>query len=300
MAGVPPNVSPTVFAPRISGSIGVGMALLSVNALAVCLDGHTILDEIAFDLAAGRWIGLLGPNGSGKTTLLRAIGAHVPFEGTIMLQGRPVEAWSAEERARRLTYVQQAPSLTFDFTVEDLVLLGRAPHRGWLSRYQSEDRDRVREALKRVDLEGFVDRSVLSLSGGERQRVFLAQALVQEADLLLLDEPTSHLDVQYQFSVLQEVQSLVSAGRTVITVFHDLERAARYADRLLILDEGRLVADGAPEAVLTPDCIADVFGMEAQVEPRHDGGVRIDYVGPVSTVHDDGSSGPFDAPVMNR
>jgi iron complex transport system ATP-binding protein len=155
-----------------------------------------------------------------------------------------------------------------------------------VQRYQADDRERVQDALRRVDLEGFADRSVLSLSGGERQRVFLAQALVQEADLLLLDEPTAHLDVQYQFSVLQEVQALVAAGRTVITVFHDLERAARYAERLLILDEGRLVADGAPRGVLTPDCIADVFGMEARVEPRSEGGVHIDYVGPVSGSED--------------
>ena len=198
------------------------MGLLSVDDLTVRLDGHTILSDVGFDLSAGTWVGLLGPNGSGKTTLLRALGGHLPFQGTIMLDGRPVEQWTATDRARRLAYVQQAPSLTFDFTVEDLVLLGRTPHRGWMQRYQSNDRERARDALRRVDLEGFADRSVLSLSGGERQRVFLAQALVQDADLLLLDEPTSHLDVQYQFSVLEEVQALVAAGRTVITVFHDL------------------------------------------------------------------------------
>ena len=262
------------------------MGLLSVDTLTVRLDGHTILADVGFDLSGGAWVGLLGPNGSGKTTLLRALGAHLPFEGTITLDGRPLQQWTATERAQRLAYVQQTPSLTFDFTVEDLVLLGRAPHRGWVQRYQADDRERVQDALRRVDLEGFADRSVLSLSGGERQRVFLAQALVQEADLLLLDEPTAHLDVQYQFSVLQEVQALVAAGRTVITVFHDLERAARYAERLLILDEGRLVADGAPRAVLTPGCIADVFGMEARVEPRSEGGVHIDYVGPVSGSED--------------
>ena len=274
------------------------MGLLSVDTLTVRLDGHTILADVGFDLSGGAWVGLLGPNGSGKTTLLRALGAHLPFEGTITLDGRPLQQWTATERAQRLAYVQQTPSLTFDFTVEDLVLLGRAPHRGWVQRYQADDRERVQDALRRVDLEGFADRSVLSLSGGERQRVFLAQALVQEADLLLLDEPTAHLDVQYQFSVLQEVQALVAAGRTVITVFHDLERAARYAERLLILDEGRLVADGAPRAVLTPGCIADVFGMEARVEPRSEGGVHIDYVGPVSG-SEDGSARGSTASVTN-
>ena len=268
------------------------MGLLSVDDLTVRLDGHTILSDVGFDLSAGTWVGLLGPNGSGKTTLLRALGGHLPFQGTIMLDGRPVEQWTATDRARRLAYVQQAPSLTFDFTVEDLVLLGRTPHRGWMQRYQSNDRERARDALRRVDLEGFADRSVLSLSGGERQRVFLAQALVQDADLLLLDEPTSHLDVQYQFSVLEEVQALVAAGRTVITVFHDLERASRYAERLLILNDGRLVADGPSVGVLTPECIAEVFGMEARVESRSEGGVHIDYVGPVSASEDGSARQP--------
>jgi iron complex transport system ATP-binding protein len=258
------------------------MSLLSVEHLDVRLDGHEILTDVGFEVEQGTWIGLLGPNGSGKTTLLRAIGDHIPFEGTIRLDGRRVETWSARERARRLAYVRQAPSLTFDFTVEELVLLGRAPHRGWLQAYRTNDRSLVREALWRVDLEGFAERSVLSLSGGEMQRVFLAQALVQEADLLMLDEPTSHLDVHYQFSFMERVRALVEKGRTVLAVFHDLELAARYAERLLVLQAGRLVSRGRPASVLTPDCIAEVFGMEARTERRDDGTLRIEYVAPVS------------------
>ncbi|MFB6247521.1 MAG: ABC transporter ATP-binding protein [Salinibacter sp.] len=257
------------------------MSLLSVDQVNVRLDGQTILRDIHFHLAAGRWVGLIGPNGSGKTTLLRAIGALIAFDGHIQLDGQPVEALSARERARRLAYVRQAPSLTFDFTVEELVLLGRAPHRGWMQSYQSEDRAQVRSALARVDLEGFAGRSVLSLSGGELQRVFLAQALVQEADLLLLDEPTSHLDVHYQFSFMQQVRALVAEGRTVVTVFHDLELAARHAERLLVLKEGRLVEDGPPDEVLTPECIADVFGMKARIERPSGRPLRIEYLAPV-------------------
>jgi iron complex transport system ATP-binding protein len=258
------------------------MSLLSVDQLDVQLDGHDILSDVGFDIEAGTWVGLIGPNGSGKTTLLRAIGAHIPFSGTIRLDGRSVEAWNAQERARRLAYVQQAPALTFDFTVEELVLLGRAPHRGWLQAYRADDRSHVRKALSRVDLDGFAERSVLSLSGGETQRVFLAQALVQEADLLLLDEPTSHLDVHYQFSFMDQVAGLVDAGRTVLAVFHDLELAARYADRLLVLHQGRLVAIGPPASVLTPACLAEVFGMRARTERRNDGTLRIEYLWPVS------------------
>ncbi len=258
------------------------MPLLSVDQLDVRLDGHEILADVEFEMEQGTWIGLLGPNGSGKTTLLRAIGTHIPFDGTIRLDGRRVDDWTARERARRLAYVRQASSLTFDFTVEELVLLGRAPHRGWLQAYRSDDRSLVREALSMVDLDGFADRSVLSLSGGEMQRVFLAQALVQEADLLLLDEPTSHLDVHYQFAFMEQVQALVNGGRTVLAVFHDLELAARYADRLLVLQEGRILSRGAPGAVLTPECIADVFGMRTHIDRRDDGTLRIEYVAPVS------------------
>ena len=259
------------------------MSLLSVDHVSVQLDGQTILRDIDFSLSAGTWVGLIGPNGSGKTTLLRAIGALVSFEGEIVLDGTPVEALPAQERARKLAYVRQAPSLTFDFTVEELVLLGRAPHRGWMQSYQAEDRDRVRAALARVDLAGFAGRSVLSLSGGELQRVFLAQALVQEADLLLLDEPTSHLDVHYQFAFMEQVRALIAEGRTVLTVFHDLELAAQHAERLLVLRDGRLVADGPPENVLTPDRIADVFGMKARVERPSGGRLRIEYLAPVRT-----------------
>ncbi|PSR04264.1 MAG: ABC transporter [Bacteroidetes bacterium SW_8_64_56] len=259
------------------------MALLSVDQLTVTLDGHTILRDVGFDVPAGRWVGVLGPNGAGKTTLLRAIGGHIPFEGDICLEGVPNEDLRAQKRARTLAFVRQARSLTFDFTVEEFVLLGRAPHRGWFQAYRASDQDRVRETLARVDLEDFGHRSVLSLSGGEMQRVFLAQALVQDADLLLLDEPTAHLDVHYQFSFMDRVRTQVAEGRTVLAVGHDLELAARYADRLLLLDEGKLRAEGPPAAVLTPDRIAKVFGMRAEVDRHPNGTLRIDYLGPIAS-----------------
>ncbi|MEF8866200.1 MAG: ABC transporter ATP-binding protein [Salinibacter sp.] len=263
------------------------MALLSVDRLSVALDGHTILRDVSFEVAAGQWAGILGPNGAGKTTLLRAIGGHIPFDGEIRLSGTPVDAMSVDERARALAVVRQARSLTFDFTVEEFVLLGRAPHRGWIQAYRSADRARVREALARVDLDDFGGRSVLSLSGGEMQRVFLAQALVQEADALLLDEPTAHLDVHYQFSFMNQVRAQVEeAGRTVLAVGHDLELAARYADRLLLIEDGALRAQGAPESVLTPERVASVFGMRVALDQHPDGTPRIDYLGPVPSSSD--------------
>lgn len=247
-----------------------------------------ILHDVTFDLDAGTFVGLLGPNGSGKTTLLRALSALISFKGTIRLDGRPVEAWTAAERARRLAFVRQVPSMTFDFTVDELVRLGRAPHKRWLDGYSAADRDRVREALATVDLDGCADRSVLSLSGGERQRVFLAQALVQDADLLLLDEPTSHLDVHYQFSFMDRIQAQVERGRTVLAVFHDLDLAARYADRLLVLSDGHLVADGPPQSVLTPERIASVFRIRADVVDTADGSPHIVYRGPVKAASTNG------------
>lgn len=269
----------SLFALTSGGSV----ALLSVDRLTVTLDGHTILRDVGFEVTAGQWVGILGPNGAGKTTLLRALGGHIPFDGDIRLLGIPIETMSAQERARTQAFVRQARSLTFDFTVEEFVLLGRAPHRGWLQAYRHTDRERVQEALARVDLEDFGGRSVLSLSGGEMQRVFLAQALVQDADLLLLDEPTAHLDVHYQFSFMEQVRTQVNAGRTVLAVGHDLELAARYADRLLLIADGELRAQGPPNTVLTPERIASVFGMRVALNQHPDGTLRIDYLGPVSS-----------------
>ena len=259
------------------------MPLLSAQQVSVTLDQQPILHDLSFDVAEGTWTGLLGPNGSGKTTLLRAISGLLDYDGTLTFEERAVDRWPTRALARRLAFVRQSPSLTFDFTVADLVLLGRSPHKSWLQSYSQADHAQMHDALSHVELDGFADRSVLSLSGGELQRVFLAQALVQEADVLLLDEPTAHLDVHYQFTFMDQVQELVENGRTILAVFHDLELAARYADRLLVLDEGRLVADGPPTEVLTPDLIARVFRMQAEVEHTLDGALRIDYQGRATT-----------------
>lgn len=231
---------------------------------------------MSFVLEPGTWTGLLGPNGSGKTTLLRALGGHLPAAGRILLDGRPLAEWTARQRARRLAFVRQAPTLTFDFTVRELVALGRSPHVGWLAR-NSPGHNAIHAALAAVDLDGFADRSVLSLSGGERQRAFLAQALLQETPVLLLDEPIAHLDVRYQFQFLDRIRTLVDEGRTVLAVFHDLEQAARYADRLLLLHNGALTASGPPADVLTPQRIASVFRMDATVGTDPHGALRIHY-----------------------
>lgn len=259
------------------------MPLLSAQSCTVRLADTPIVRAVDFEVTAGSCTALLGPNGSGKTTLLRALGGVLPYEGDLSLQDRPLRNWPQRALARRVAFVRQAPVLSFDLQVEDLVALGRSPHKRLLEGHTSPDRSRVRQALQAVELEGFESRSVLSLSGGELQRAFLAQALAQEADLLLLDEPTAHLDVHYQYTFMERVRRLTRAGRTVLAAVHDLELAARYADRLLVLDEnGRLAADGAPADVLTPALIADVFRMKARVETTDDAALRVRYLGPLS------------------
>lgn len=255
-----------------------GDPILEVADLQVSLSGKPILKGPSFQVRAGSWVGLLGPNGSGKTTLLRAISGALPFEGSVSLDGKPLGAWRPRDLARRLAFVRQSVALTFDLTVEDLVLLGRTPHKRWLDGYMEEDHEMLRRALAEVELTGFERRSVLSLSGGELQRAFLAQAFVQEADILLLDEPTAHLDVHHQFEFMEQVRRLVERGRTVVAVFHDLELAARYAESVLVLKSGQLVAAGPPAETLTPDLIASVFRVQAECATTADGQLRIHYV----------------------
>lgn len=249
----------------------------SASDLSVTLSGNRILNRISFDIDEGLWIGLLGPNGAGKTTLLRAMAGLIPYEGSLRLDQKEIRTWQPRDLARRLALVRQTHSLSFDFRVDELVLLGRSPHKSLLSVYEKQDFKIVQDALRLVDLETFGDRSVASLSGGEQQRVFLAQALAQEASMLLLDEPTTHLDVHHQFEFLRHVREFVKQGKTVIGAFHDLELAARFSDVLLILDSGAIIDFGNPETVLTSEMIADVFRMDATVEQSETGGPIIRY-----------------------
>ena len=255
--------------------------LCSAERLRVRLNGRPVLHGLSFDLARGHWIGLVGPNGSGKTTLLRTLAGLLPHEGRLELDGQPVRAYPPRERARRIAFVRQSPDLSFEFRVAEYVLLGRAPHRGWLEGFTKADRARAAEALAAVGLEGFEDRTMNALSGGEQQRVQLAQALAQEPDVLLLDEPTAHLDVHHQFEIMDRVAAEVEGGRTAIAAFHDLAFAARYADRLLVLHDGRLAADGPPPQVLTPDLLRTVFRMDAEVTAGPAGRLEIRYLQPV-------------------
>ncbi|MDX1741361.1 MAG: ABC transporter ATP-binding protein [Rhodothermales bacterium] len=256
--------------------------IATANRLCVALEGVEVLKDVSFSVSESQWIGLLGPNGAGKTTLLRCLGGLIHYRGELTLSGREVRDWPRRDLARKLAFVRQSVPLAFDFRVDELVLLGRSPHKRWHTVFSRDDRELAEEALDRVDLRALSSRSIHSLSSGERQRVFLAQALTQEPSILLLDEPTAHLDIHHQFSFLGHVREHVGAGLSVVAAFHDLELAAQFADQLLILHKGRVAAFGPPSEVLTSKVIADVYGVDATVSTDGDRITGVRYHGNIS------------------
>jgi len=217
-------------------------------------------------VAPGEVVGLVGPNGAGKTTLLRvATRVLAPDAGCVRLGGRPVDALSRRELARRLAIVPQDTAIPFPFRVIEVVLMGRTPHLGALELEGRADVARARAALERVGIAHLAERSVLEISGGERQLAAVARALVQEPEVLLFDEPTAFLDLRHRVDVLHRVRELAAEGRSALVVSHDLSLAARFCDRLAILHEGRVLASGPPEAVLTPERLRTAFGVAADV-----------------------------------
>ena len=270
----------------------VSAALLRAAGLSVTLGRTPTLQDVSFTLESGTLVGLVGPNGSGKTTLLRAICGLLPYQGSLRLRNQEVSTWKARALAQHVAFVRQGAQLSFDFTVREMVLLGLSPHKRLLEHTSNSDHQRAQVALDRVDLSGFEGRSMLSLSGGERQRVYLAQALVQNAELLLLDEPTTHLDVHHQHGFLQLVSTLVDSGRAGLAVFHDLELAARYCSHLLVLSGGRLVAQGPPQDTITEALLASVFQMRATVDGTGGPALRIAYLEPKSAHQYESSDTP--------
>ena len=239
-----------------------GLALAGVR---VALDGAPVLDGIDLALAGGELLLLAGRNGAGKTTLLRAAaGLLRPSAGRVELDGRPLAAFSRRELARRIAFVPQETGVPFPFTAGQLVLLGRTPHLGWLAFESRADVAAAEAALARLGLSALADRSVLELSGGERQLVQLARALAQDAPVLLLDEPTTHLDLAHRALVLGCLRELAREGRAVLVVSHDLA-AAGYANRVALLAQGRIAALGSPAEVIRPDLLRTAFGVETQV-----------------------------------
>ncbi|SEJ12148.1 ABC transporter ATP-binding protein [Demequina mangrovi] len=235
-----------------------------VEALSVARGHREVLSDVSFAAAPGEIVGLLGPNGAGKTTLLGAIaGMLAPASGRVLLDGDDAHRLPRREAARRVALMEQQPDRDIPLRAADIVALGLLPHRGRFDRGGSpRDAALAREALATVGAEELAERPWTELSGGERQRVSLARALAQRPRLLLLDEPTNHLDVRAQLDTLRFVADL---GITAIAALHDLDHAARLCTRIVLLDRGRVAAQGAPAEVLTPEVIASVYGVRATV-----------------------------------
>ncbi|MET8151372.1 ABC transporter ATP-binding protein [Actinoplanes sp. NPDC049668] len=239
---------------------------MTVRGLRVLLGGTVIVDGIDLDVADGEWVTIIGPNGAGKSTALRAIGGLLPFHGDISLGGTALERLPRRERARTVATVAQSPVVPPGMLVFDYVLLGRTPYVPALGRESASDLAAVDEALAALDLVDMRARRLDTLSGGERQRVFLARALAQGARTLLLDEPTSALDIGHQQEVLDLVDRLRGErGLTVLATMHDLSIAGEYADRMVLLAGGRVVAAGTAREVLTQELLAKHYRVRVKV-----------------------------------
>ena len=234
---------------------------LSCRGVRVSFRGQEVVCGVDLELGSGEWLGIIGPNGAGKSTLLRSIVGLADYSGTIDLGG------GLTPGAADVALVPQFPVMPKGMTVAEYVLLGRTAHLGWLARESKFDRQVVSSVLRRLEITAFADRLVSTLSGGEAQQVVVARALAQQSPVLLLDEPTSALDLGHQVSVLELVDNLRrTEGLSVLAAMHDLSAAARFADRLILIDHGRIVAQGSPDGVLRPDLLSAVYGTPLTVQ----------------------------------
>ena len=242
------------------------MTALGLDGVSVTLGGARIVDRLSCAVEQGEWVALIGPNGAGKTTALRAIAGLVEYDGDVRVLARDARTLARKELARQIALVPQVPVIPGDITVRAYVLLGRTPHLGYFGSEGRTDLRAVDAALEQLDLVPFAERRLDTLSGGERQRATLARALAQDAPVLLLDEPTAALDMGRQQQVLEIVDRLrTRRGLTVLSTMHDLTLAGQYADRLLLIDGGHLVAAGTADEVLTRALITEHYGAEVEV-----------------------------------
>jgi iron complex transport system ATP-binding protein len=239
--------------------------VIALREVSVTLGATRALEDVSFTVERGEWVGLIGPNGAGKTTALRAICGLAAYRGSIELDGREARELGRRTLARTAALVPQLPERPPELTVAEYVLLGRTPHLGYFAAESGHDRAAAAQALVRLELTALADRLLGSLSGGELQRAVLARAVAQEADVLLLDEPTSALDLGRQQQALELVHALRADGLTIIATMHDLTLAGQYADRLVLLDRGSVVAEGVPRDVLSTANLAAYYGAEVRV-----------------------------------
>ena len=236
---------------------------ISAQAINVCFNKKHILQNLDFNLHNKEFVGIIGPNGSGKSTFLKCLYRVLrPNAGTIKFNGQNLDELSFRESAQRLAVVAQHNFCSFDFSVMEIVLMGRAPHKTIFESNNNTDYAIALEALKTVGLENFADRSFITLSGGEQQRVILARALTQQTNCLILDEPTNHLDIKYQLQIMDIVKEL---NLSVAAAIHDLNIAAMYCDRLIALQDGKIIGNGSPRQLLTENFIYDTYGIKCKI-----------------------------------
>lgn len=252
------------------------MSSITIDEVTVTYDTKCAVDAFTLSVAGGEWVALLGPNGAGKTSVLRAIAGLTAFDGVISIDSASVRNIARRRLAQLVAYVPQRPILPTGATVTDYVLMGRNPYIRYFATESKSDVDTTTRVLHRLDLAAFADRDVASLSGGEAQRVVMARALAQEAPILLLDEPTSELDVGRQQHVLELVDELrIEVGLTVLSTMHDLTLAGQYAQQFVLLSGGRAVARGSAEEVLSTDLIEQHYGASVEVLPCSSGVVVV-------------------------
>ncbi|MGW0045155.1 ABC transporter ATP-binding protein [Rhodococcus sp. NPDC003348] len=264
---------------------------LAAENLVACYGDRVIIDGLDLQIPAGVVTTIIGPNGCGKSTLLRSLGRLLkPRSGRVLLDGKAISQMRTKDVARTLGMLPQAPVAPEGLTVADLVSRGRHPHQSWLRQWSSDDEGEVAKALALTGVSDLADRAIDELSGGQRQRAWISMALAQGTDILLLDEPTTYLDLAHSVEVLDLVDRLHSElGRTVVMVLHDLNLAIRYSDRLVVMSKGSVVASGTPSEVISPELLLEVFGLEARVidDPVSDRPLIV----PVGTRHVYGTAG---------
>lgn len=244
--------------------------MLTVDSVSIRYEQKNIISNFSFSVKKGEIVSIIGPNGSGKSTLLKAISRFIPYhEGTVLFEEENLRSMNAKQVARKMCMLSQKNQAPSDMTVDELVSYGRIPHKKWFEKFNDEDKKIVSWALEKTHLTDFKDRAVSSLSGGESQRAWIAMALAQHPKILLLDEPTTYLDISHQHEVLELVRELNrDMDMTVIMVLHDLNQAARYSDKIVVVQAGDKVMDGSPSEVMTTDMIRQVYRMNAEIEYR--------------------------------
>lgn len=257
------------------------MSVISSEHISLRLGNNQILKNVSFSADEGEFIGLIGPNGSGKSTWLRALCGLLKYDhGKAVIKHKEISSYPVREIARLIGYVPQDTSMDFDFLVKDIILMGRHPHVPRFGLESASDYEIAEQAMRTTQIEHLANRFVNQLSGGQRQMVFIAKALAQQTDILILDEPTSALDINRQLQVLHLVKQLTKEGVTVVTAIHDLNLAARFCDKLVLLTDGKVLASGEPEKVLTTDHILKSYRVQASV--RYDDMIKSYYVTPLS------------------